>query len=166
MILAIDPGNEESAFVLFDEKNEKILESGKLVNETLCEKIKTDIKNKADICCIEMLSAYGQVGKTVLDTCVWVGIFAESFGRTKVEFIFRKSIVTFLTGSPKSNDSAIRTVMISRYGDGNTRSKQKGNILEGLKADMWQALALAVYKSDLIMKRQWFGNSDFVKGSK
>lgn len=163
MLLAIDPGNEESAYVLFDPKEEKILEFGKLPNEELCKKIAA-LKDKSTLCCIEMLSAYGQVGKTVLDTCVWVGIFAQAYGRDKVEFIFRKSIVTFLTGSPKANDSAIRTVMISRYGNGNTRGKQKGNILEGITADMWQALALAVYKADLLMKRHWVGNSDFVKG--
>lgn len=162
MILAIDPGNELSAFVLFDPKEEKIQEFGKIPNEELCKKIPS-LNDKSDICCIEMLSAYGQVGKTVLDTCVWVGIFAQAYGRQNVEFIFRKSIVTALTGNPRANDSAIRTTMISRYGNGNTRGKQKGNILEGLTADMWQALALAVYKSDQIMKRVWSGNSSFVK---
>jgi len=162
MILAIDPGNEKSAFVLFDEINEKVIDFGKPDNEALYLDLQT-LRDKANLCCIEMIAAYGQVGKTVLDTCVWIGIFAEAVGRHKVELIFRKSIVTALTGNPRANDSAIRTTMISRYGNGNTRGKQKGNILEGLTADMWQALALAVYKSDQIMKRVWSGNSDFVK---
>jgi hypothetical protein len=163
MILAIDPGNEQSAFVVFDEKTEKILDFGKFDNEALYLQVRL-LSETTDVCCIEMLSAYGQVGKTVLDTCVWCGIFAEAYGRHKVEFLFRKSIVTALTGSPRSNDSAIRTLMITRFGNGNTRSKQTGNILEGLTADMWQALAIAVYKSDLLMKRVWHGNSNFVKG--
>lgn len=165
MIFAIDPGNEYSAYVLFDEKEEKIIAYGKLPNEEVY--VKTQEYSKvSSLCCIEMLSAYGQIGKTVLDTCVWVGIFAEAYGRDRVEFIFRKSIVTAVTGNPRVNDSAIRTVMITRYGNGNTKKKQTGTILEGITADIWQALALAVYKSDQIMKRVWHGNSAFVTTSK
>jgi hypothetical protein len=155
----------DSIYVVWDEKTEKIIVSGKETNDEVAVKIR-DLKKTCDLCCIEMISAYGQVGASVLDTCVWIGIFAEIFGRSKVEFIFRKTVVTYHSGSPKANDSAIRTILITRYGNGNTRTKQKGTILENITADMWQALAIAVYKSDLIMKRIWHGQSDFVKKGK
>lgn len=162
MILAIDPGNEKSAWVLFDEKTEKVINFGKQKNDLVCESIGS-FAPILDVCCIEMVSSYGRIGSSVLDTCVWIGIFSERIGRRKVEYFFRKTIVTYHTGSPRSNDSAIRSVLITRFGNGNTRAKQTGTILEGITADLWQALALAVYKSDLMMNRSWHGKSSFVK---
>lgn len=162
MILTIDPGNEKSAWVLFDEQKETVFQCGKQNNEIVYEKIKS-FSSISELCCIEMISSYGRIGSSVLDTCVWIGIFAEAFGRKKVEYFFRKTITTYHTGSPKGNDSTIRSVLISRYGNGNTRIKQTGTILEGITADMWQALAIAIYKSDIMMKRTWHGRSDFVK---
>lgn len=162
MILTIDPGNESSAYVVWDELTQKIIAAEKLPNEELAAKLHT-LKISCEGCYIEMIAAYGPVGASVLDTCVWIGIFAEIFGRSRVEYVFRKTVVTALTGSPRGNDSAVRAVLISRFGNGDTKKRQKGNILEGITADMWQALGIAVVISDRLQKRHWDGASSFVK---
>ena len=161
MILAIDPGNDLSGYVVLDEVTENIISFGKEPNEILYSKI-SEFSKTCGCCCIEQISAYGVVGSSVIDTCVWIGVFCEKFGRSKTEFFFRKTIVTYHTGSPKGNDTAIRSVMISRFGNGNPKIRQKGTKLEGITADMWSALAIAVYKSDMLTKRSWHGSSGFV----
>lgn len=162
MILAIDPGNEKSGYVVFDEITEKIIEIGKIPNFELYNKI-PELAKICSFCCIEQISAYSQVGSSVIDTCVWIGLFMGKFDIKRTELFFRKTIVAYHTGSPKGNDGAIRNVMISRFGNGNPRVRQKGTMLASVTGDMWSALAIAVYKSDMLMKRTWAGRSEFVK---
>jgi hypothetical protein len=160
MFISIDPGNELSAYVVFDEKNEKPIEFNKLPNEEVL-KVIDKWKDKTDKLSIEMVAAFGAGSASLFDTCVWIGIFSERYGRTKVQYIFRKTYIAFLLGNARANDSHVRQYLIQRYGDIN-KTKQKGNILEGIKADMWQALAIAVFVSDNLTGRHFAGNSAFV----
>ena len=67
-ILAIDPGNEDSAYVLID-SNFKPLNFGKISNDELLSSLKHYPAKEA---VIEMIACYGMpVGEEVFETCVW-----------------------------------------------------------------------------------------------
>ena len=77
-IIAIDPGNIESAYCVIDSKTYKPLEFNKIKNETLEVGFWNQNQYKIDKLVIEMIASYGMaVGKEVFDTCVWIGRFIE-----------------------------------------------------------------------------------------
>jgi hypothetical protein len=56
-----------------------------------------------------------------------------------------------LCGSSRANDATIRQALLDRYGPGREKAvgtKANPGPLYGIKADLWQALALAVTYSD------------------
>jgi len=70
--LAIDPGNVESAYVIFDGKT--ILDKHKIPNKELLELINPVLEMSCEFneVAIEMFSSYGMaVGQTTFDSCVW-----------------------------------------------------------------------------------------------
>lgn len=159
LILAIDPGNIESAYVLLD-NNLKLVEKGKIENEVLLENIGMDrfwynSKDEEDYCAIEMIASYGMpVGKEVFDTCVWIGRFVQAFGNGIVPtYIYRKDEKINLCGSMKAKDSNIRQALIDRFAQFDFKNG-KGTIkkpdwFHGFKADMWQAYAVGVTFYDM-----------------
>lgn len=159
MILAIDPGNIESAYVLIDENDGlKPIEYGKILNEELL-KICYDTDTMTDHVAIEMIASYGMaVGKTVFDTCVWIGRFTEALvneGATP-EFIYRKDEKMNLCHSMRAKDSNIIQSLVDRFAP-NTPNKGKGYKKDqgwfyGFKADIWQAYAVGVTYHDLHIK--------------
>ena len=81
-VFAIDPGSEQSAWVLWD--GAKLLSSGIIPNEDMLTRLAafaaTD--TRAQFAC-ERIASYGMaVGNEVFDTCFWSGRFA--MGRRQV----------------------------------------------------------------------------------
>ena len=159
MILAIDPGNFESGYVLLD-KNLMPSELGKIKNEYLLEYIKKHQLDKFDYCCIEMVASYGMaVGATVFDTCVWLGRFIEAIKENhdiEPKLIYRKDEKMNLCNSMKAKDSNIIQALVDRFAP-NTPNKGKGTKKEpgwfyGFKKDIWQAYAVGVTYHDLYIK--------------
>lgn len=147
MILAIDPGNQESAFVLVEDNLSRVIDKAKLDNETLISVI-TDLKlnRKLDCVCIEMVASYGMaVGKTVFETCVWIGRFYqaiyEEYG-IEPTFIYRMDEKMALCHDSKAKDSNIRQALIDRFGVVGT--KKNPGYFYGFKKDIWSAMAVAV----------------------
>lgn len=137
-ILAIDPGNVESAYVIMDE-DYKPLEFGKVENEKLLEYMQIPIYDKV---VIEMVASYGMaVGATVFETCVWIGKYLQTSG-VPTERIFRKDVKMNLCGQTRAKDSNIRQALIDRFGIVGTK-KEKGWFY-GFKADVWAAYAVGV----------------------
>lgn len=162
MIFAIDPGNEYSAYVLTNE-NLKVIDKGKVKNNELLEII-YQIFSKEDKTishiAIEMVASYGMaVGKTVFETCVWIGRFYQAITeRSDIEptFIYRKDEKISICGSMKAKDSNIRQALVDRFAP-NTPNKGKGTkkdqgFFYGFKKDIWQAMAVAVTYHDKYMK--------------
>ena len=160
-ILVIDPGDVLSAYVVFDIQQEKPIEFGKIENAKIMDVI-DKWKNSTEKMVVEMMAAFGPASASLFDTCIWIGIFSERYGQNKTKLVFRKTYITFLLGNPRANDSHIRSYLIQRYGTPGKRM-QKGNMLEGIKADVWQALALSIYESDISTGRSFSGVSSFVK---
>lgn len=124
-ILAIDPGNIESAYCLIDSETYKVLEKGKVENNNL----RFGMYNaEYNLVVIEMIASYGMaVGRTVFDTCVWIGRFKEiaSFNNIEVEYIYRKDEKMNICNSMKAKDSNIRQALIDRFGEVGTKKKPR-----------------------------------------
>jgi hypothetical protein len=149
MILAIDPGNIESAYALLDE-NLKPVEFGKFVNQNVKSEVRRLFnKHFPNVhIVIEMVASYGMsVGKEVFETCVWIGRFYELFGDGYTSFIYRKDVKMNLCHSMKANDSNIRQALIDRFGPVGTK-KEKGWFY-GVSKDIWSAIAVGVTYHDM-----------------
>lgn len=139
MILAIDPGSTESAYVLLED-GYKIVEFGKVNNEKMLAIVAT--YNCMNTVVIEMIASYGMpVGAEVFETCVWIGRFVQA-ANCKVERLYRKEVKLHLCNSVKAKDSNIIQALKDRFGDKGT-TKNKGP-LYGIKSDIWQALAVGI----------------------
>ena len=94
-ILAIDPGNMESGYVLVEHDGKeirKVLDVGKIPNEKLGEKMAMEFPLVSNFA-IEMVQSMGQtVGQEVFDTCVWIGRFLEIALFAGVGIMFRKTM--------------------------------------------------------------------------
>lgn len=170
-ILAIDPGNEYSGFVIIDGRK-NVIDKGKLDNKSLMKLI-ADLFPQPDYLAIEMPASYGMaVGRTVFDTCVWVGMFSMLVGPYKTYKVYRKSVnklhgidsvAMHLCRSTRAKDSNIRQALIDMYpptGGGKTPqigTKKQPGPLYGFSADMWAALAVAVTFADWLKEIETYG---------
>ena len=158
MILAIDPGNVESAYVIVENDLSRVIEKGKVENFELVDiilRIKDEHSSLEHIA-IEMIASYGMaVGKTVFETCVWIGRFAQlirvEFG-VEPEFIYRSEEKMCLCHSMKAKDSNIRQALIDRFGEVGT--KKNPGYFYGFKKDIWSAMAVAVTYHEKFLKEE------------
>lgn len=151
-ILAIDPGNIESAYCVIDEETYMPEEFGKVKNEILLNLIYSRLSNSVNYytMVIEMIASYGMpVGKEVFETCVWIGRFIElaRLQNIDVEYIYRKDEKMNICHSMKAKDSNIRQALIDRFGPVGT--KKNPGWFYGFKADIWQAYAVGVTYLDM-----------------
>ncbi len=148
MILAIDPGPTESAYVLWDGR--AIKERGKVANQDLIEAL---FPSSCDNCVIEKIASYGMaVGAEVFETVFWTGKFAHYFEQCGflVHRITRGEVKMHLCHSMKAKDGNIRQALIDRFGgkDMAIGNKKAPGPLYGISGDVWAALAVAVTFTD------------------
>ena len=125
-ILAIDPGNEESAYCLIQKETYKPIEFGKISNHLMLIKLH---ELEYDKLIVEMIASYGMsVGQTVFETCVW------------------------LCNSMKAKDSNIRQALIDRFGE--VGVKKAPGWFYGFKKDVWAAYAVGVTYLDKIKEQE------------
>lgn len=147
-LIAIDPGNIYSAYVVADAVTLEPIEFGKIPNEQLVE----ELRGYSDCTLvIEMIASYGMiVGQEVFDTCVWIGRFWEAGYMLNRHKLFRKDVKINICGSMKAKDGNIRQALIDRFGVVGTK-KNKG-FFYGFKSDIWQAYAVLVTYHDMHLK--------------
>lgn len=167
MILAIDPGNIESGWVLISEVDCKPVRFGKDDNLKVLEVIRRSFLDYGvrDFA-IEMIASYGMpVGREVFETCKWIGCF-EQIVRSlmgypeelPVHYILRREEKLAICHSPTANDATIRQALVDRFAYG-TRNHGKGTKKEpgffyGFKADVWQAYAVGITYLDKVKGRK------------
>ena len=150
-ILAIDPGPELSAAVIFDGTNISFKTGkhrggykNKWPNRWILNYL-TRYQEENPVVVIEMVACYGMpAGKSLFDTARWVGRFqqhAENLG-LQHELIYRKDVKMNLCNSMKAKDGNIRQALIDRFGQPGT--KMNPGTTHGLAADTWAAFAVAV----------------------
>jgi hypothetical protein len=146
MILAIDPGSTESAYVILDEQL-KPVEFGKLENNELLSKL-ASITTFCEHTAIEMVACYGMaVGKEVFETVFWIGRFWERCWRSNFkEKIYRQDEKMSLCHNMQAKDSNIRQALIDRFGP--VGVKKNPGWFYGVSGDVWAAIAVGVTYHD------------------
>lgn len=147
-ILALDPGPEQTGWVLYDVH--RVVDSGVEKNDELLEQLVETLN--AEVLAIEMIASYGMpVGREVFETCVWIGRFQQSWHSPEaVRLVYRKDVKLHLCGSPRAKDANVRQALIDlfpRTGGGATPqigTKAKPGPLYGISTHAWPALGVAV----------------------
>ncbi len=153
MILAIDPGSTESAWVALE--NGKPVAHAKEPNHALLCRLRAGEHapgfNSAltTVLAIEGIASYGMaVGKEVFDTCMWSGPFREAweYRGVAVQIVYRKEVKIFHCETSRANDANIRASLIDRFGgkEAAIGCKSEPGPLYGIKNDRWAALAVAL----------------------
>ena len=161
-ILAIDPGSEESAWVVYRDGQPR--DFGKVPNAELLARICPSMTFDGGVpivLAVEMIAGYGMaVGKEVFDTCVWVGRFVEAWERStdaihRHRLVFRKQVKLELCETITAKDKDVRAALLDRYG-GKARAigtRHAPGPLYGMSGDTWSALAVAV-TTEALMQRE------------
>lgn len=153
-LLAIDPGNQASAYCLIDVATCRPNVFGKIPNQDLLDLIYTD-EWAPDRVAVEMIASYGMaVGADVFETCVWIGRLTEPLRRSGVgvELVKRLPVKVHLCHSARATDANIRQALVDRFASGvpnhGKGSKSQPGWFYGFASDVWAAYALAVYAAD------------------
>jgi len=154
-ILAIDPGDQQSAFCLIDRASRRPIEFAKVANSVLLEHLRTNTWGQ-DVAAIEMIASYGMaVGAYVFETCVWIGRFAEAVvysQHLEPDLIKRQPVKLHHCHSAKAKDTNVRQALIDRFGagasNGGKGTRADPGWFYGFAADVWQSYALAVFVAD------------------
>lgn len=140
-IFAIDPGPEESSFVVYDSDKQEIVRKGNQDNPDLRNSFRAE-NQWADILVIEQMAHMAmEVGFEVFETVFWSGVFAEAWGG-RYDRIDRGKIKMHLCGSVRAKDKNIRQSLIDKFGPPGTK-KSPGKTY-GISKHLWAALAVAV----------------------
>lgn len=149
-VLAIDPGQEKSGWILWDSENEKIVMMGIDPNEDLFARL-DELSNLSSIdnVAIEMVGHYGTgmaVGNSVFETCVFIGELKNTLKMYKPSLILRPNIRLHFCHHRNAKPANVNQVLRDRFGEKGTK-KCPGKLF-GIKDHTWSALALAVYFAD------------------
>lgn len=141
IILALDPGTTETAFVRWN--GSRILEAEHWPNADIRQVL---IGREYDAVACEMIASYGMaVGREVFETCVWIGRFVE-VAKAEAHLVYRRDVKLHLCHSPRAKDANVRQALIDRLGAPGT--KKNPGATYGMKSHLWAALAVAVYAFD------------------
>ncbi len=167
-VLAIDPGCTQSAFVVYDPEAREIHDHGICDNASMLASIEECHEwDFAPIrCVIEMVASFGMtVGREVFETVYWIGRFAERWNATvphvsnmwDADRLVRRDVKMHLCGNNAAKDANIRAALLDMFGPGKTKAvgtKGAKGPLYGIRADEWQALALAVTYVETTMQNR------------
>jgi Holliday junction resolvasome RuvABC endonuclease subunit len=146
VLMAIDPGTSESAFVVMDTEDYRIVDKGKIENDALMALIKTGY---FDMMAIEAMQSFGMgVGQSVFETAYFIGALmqaAKDLG-SKVYRVYRTDVKMHHCHTTRAKDGNIRQALIDRFGEPGTKKAQGKTY--GISKDIWSALAIAVFWID------------------
>lgn len=144
-IIAIDPGPESSALVIYDPSTRTITDKSIQENEVVLARVGFLRDYQPGVLVIEQVASFGMpVGADVFETVFWSGRFAQEWSRTGFEFhrLKRHEIKMHLCKHPRAKDSNIRQALLDKFGPQGT--KKAPGTLYGVSKDLWAALAVAV----------------------
>lgn len=164
-VLAIDPGDTESAYVVIDADTCRPITHGKIPNQQLRDRLWTSSpvhRIAGDHTVIEMIASYGMaVGEEVFETCVWIGTFATAIEVATGERprrVKRLPVKLHHCHDSKAKDSNITRALVDRFTPGQPNfgkgTKAEPGWFHGFFKDVWQAYALAVHEADQLRTQQ------------
>ena len=148
-VFAIDPGPEKSAYVIWD--GARITEKEIIPNRIVLGEIANfRYRSGKDILAIEKVCSYGMtVGDSVFETVYWSGRFAQIWNKDGfLRRVPRMDVKMHICHNSRAKDSNIIQALKDRFEPGLLPRQRPKGLLKGLKADLWQAFALAVYWMD------------------
>lgn len=149
-ILAIDPGQEKSGWIIWDSVDEKILRMGIDPNEDFIGWLESGDFPSVDAVSIEMVGHYGTgmaVGNSIFDTCVFIGELKHSLWRFNPKLVLRPDVRLHFCHHRNAKPTNVNRVLQDRFGEKGTK-KNPGKLF-GVHDHIWSALALAVYSADI-----------------
>ena len=171
IVLAIDPGTVQSAWLAFDTATGVPVTSdesdfgparrlfGIEPNGELIERLRGwhDAARVGEVpfldaVIIERVMSYGMaIGAETIETIHWAGRFAGAAYPTLVYRIPRLTIKMALCHSTRANDATVRAALIDRFGGKAAAIGRKAasGPLYQIKADLWSSLALACCFADM-----------------
>lgn len=158
-ILAIDPGNTESAYCFIDTETLEPGQFGKMDNNSVLSIVQMYSYSKL---VIERVSSYGMaVGRDVFETCEWVGRFTQAALPLVADYVYRRDEKLHICGNSRANDANIRRALIDRFATHDLKNgrgtKNRPDWFYGFRADVWQAYAVGItYIETKLCKAQDF----------
>lgn len=169
IILALDPGPVETAWVEYDTEARKPCDYGHEANAKVLERVLLAGPYR-QLLAVEMIASYGMaVGKSVFETCLWIGRYIQAWHTRGPEYdpenvdteplrlVYRIEEKMHLCKSPKANDSNIRQAIMDRYGstkEAAVGTKKNPGPLYGVSGDVWAALAVAIVAAETEPKKE------------
>lgn len=148
IVIAVDPGTTESAFVVFDGK--RVTDHGIEPNARVAGYLRRYAAgaNVAGVV-LEQIESFGMaVGREVFETVFWTGrLFqvARDQAGDRVSRMPRRAVKLHLCGSMKAKDPNIRVALMDRFGGERAKgTKRAPGPLYGISSHEWAALAIAV----------------------
>lgn len=155
ILLAIDPGPVESAWVLYDTAAHVPVEWEKAPNADVLAFLDEVC---ADEVAVEMIASYGMsVGAEVFTTCVVIGRLLERWTGPTIRgreprLVFRRDVKLHLCHDSRAKDANVRQALIDRFGPGKELAigkKASPGPLYGMAGDCWAALGVAVTAAEV-----------------
>lgn len=161
MLMAIDPGTEQSAVVWFAPQEGYcggIISATMLPNKEVLDRIAehafTPSPPPGQRLAIEMVTSYGMpVGREVFETVRWIGRFEQvwetyraAYESQPIELCTRSQVRGYLCRDMKAKDANVRAALLERFGPPGNK-KEPGRTY-GITKDLWSALAIAVTVSE------------------
>jgi len=144
LILAIDPGTVESAWLMMD----SIRPTGFGIdpNQKLLDDLRRRFFPDPDVVAIERVESFGMpVGVEVFETVRWAGRFEEACRPLPVVLVPRRAVKLALCGDSRAKDANIRQALLDRFGGSAAVGRKAApGPLYGIHRDVWSALAIAV----------------------
>ena len=144
-VLAIDPGNRQSAWCMIDGGTMKPLSFGKEENQVVLTSVQ---QRSYDSIVIERVASYGMaVGRDVFETCEWVGRFTQA-ASVPPDYIYRQEEKLHICGDSRAKDTNIRRALIDRFAQHDMKNgkgtKKNPDWFYGFSADVWAAYAVGI----------------------
>ena len=139
MLIGIDPGPRESAFVVWG--GDRVVRACDMANAELAEYLDSA---SSPVAC-EWIESFGMaVGREVFETVFAIGTFSQ---HARLRLVPRRDVKMHLCQSVRAKDGNIRQALIDRFGSVGTR-KNPGPLF-GISNHRWAALAVAVTAFDV-----------------
>lgn len=162
-VLAIDPGNVQSAWALIDAGDCRPIDIGKADNVDVRRMLTRVAPVPGVTVAIEMVASYGMpVGREIFDTVLWAGRYVEiAIGDAVLIppglLVYRGDVKLHLCQTKRAKDSNIAQALADRFAPGAPNrgkgTKARPGWFYGFRADIWAAYAVAVYAADRLEQR-------------
>ena len=144
-ILAVDPGDLQSAYCFLERDTLRPLAFAKAGNAQVLAVVQ---QGGYDRLVLERVASYGMaVGRTVFETCEWVGRFTQAAAAPEA-YVYRQEEKLLICHDSRAKDANIRRALIDRFASHDLKNgkgtKKNPDWFYGFSSDIWAAYAVGV----------------------